>query len=136
MKNQMSVTPWQNNNSRSTTHKHWYVKPVYEQTFTTDELAEHIALDSGLERTTVNTIVAAVTKQIRELLCNGHPIRIPHLGLLKLGATSTGAATLEQFNANRNIKGLHIVLTPDKEIKQAISEMTFKKYVPVKKVSI
>ncbi|MCH5309197.1 MAG: hypothetical protein J1E58_04980 [Prevotella sp.] len=132
----LRVTPWQNNNDFTTGFGKWYMKAFYDKTFDVTELSEHISKDSGVERTLVAAIMQAVMKQVGELLCNGHPIRVPHLGILKLGVKSAGAPTLEEFNARTHIKNLYILLVPDMEIKQAIREMKFVKYVPERKKPI
>lgn len=132
----LRVTPWQNTNDFTTGFGKWYMRAFYNKALDVDELAEHISKDSGVERTLVASITQAVVKQVGELLCNGHPIRVPHLGMLKLGVSSAGAATLEEFNARTHIKNLHIVLVPDAEIKQAIRKMKFEKFIPERKKPI
>ena len=123
----LRVTPYQNNNSHSDAYGKWYMRAFYNQTLDVTELADHIARDSKVERSKVATITQAVMKQIGELLCNGHPIRVPHLGMLKLGVTSEGADSIQEFNARTAIKDLYIKLVPDTEIKKALRDMKFTK---------
>lgn len=122
------VVPTQNNNSYSSVYGQWFFRVFHNQPFDVVELAKHISNDSKVERAKVVSITQAVLKQIAELLCNGHPIRIPHLGMLKLGVSSKGADSIQEYNARTDIKDLHIVMVPDKEIKKALSEMKFIKY--------
>ncbi len=122
------VVPTQNNNSYSSVYGQWFFRVFHNQPFDVVELAKHISNDSKVERAKVVSITQAVLKQIAELLCNGHPIRIPHLGMLKLGVSSKGADSIQEYNARTDIKDLHIVMVPDKEIKQALREMKFIKY--------
>ena len=68
-----------------------------------------------------------ITRQIEELLCNGHPIRIPHLGLLRLGVNSKRTETVSKFNAGTAIKNVHLNLLPDQEIKDELQKMKFEK---------
>ena len=84
------VTPYQNNNTKSPSYAKWFFRVFHTQTIYDSDLEDHISLDSKVERSKVGIIDDAITKQIGELLCNGHPIRIPHLGLLKMSVNSKG----------------------------------------------
>lgn len=126
----LRVEPKQNHNEHSTAYGKWYFKAYYNQTLDVTELAAHIAKDSKVERSKVSMITNAIVKQMGELLCNGHPIRVPHLGILKLGVSSEGTDTVTEFNARTAIKDLHVMLVPDKEIKKALREMKFTKFIP------
>ena len=124
--------PYQNTNISSTAYGKWYFRPFYDQTLDVEELANQIMWDSKVERSKMQAVVAAVIKQIREHLCNGKPIRVPHLGLLKLGVSSKGVATVQEYNAGTDIKNLRILLYPDQEIKRELREMRYVKYIPPK----
>ncbi len=127
------ATPYQNKNTKSAAYGKWFFRIFHTQTIVDSDLEDHIAADSKVERSKVGIIDNAITKQIGELLCNGHPIRIPHLGLLKLSVNSEGALSVSEFNANKNIKNVHIILTPDAEIKAALNELKFEKFYYVMK---
>ena len=127
------VTPYQNKNTKSAAYGKWFFRIFHTQTIYDSDLEDHISLDSKVERSKVGIIDDAITKQIGELLCNGHPIRIPHLGLLKLSANSGGAASVSEFNAGHEIKNVHIVFTPDAEIKAELSTLKFEKFFYVMK---
>lgn len=124
--------PYQNTNISSTAYGKWYFRPFYDQTLDVEELANQIMMDSKVERSKIQAVVAAVIKQMREHLCNGKPIRVPHLGLLKLGVSSKGVATVQEYNAGTDIKNLRILLYPDQEIKRELREMRYVKYIPPK----
>lgn len=122
------VKPVQNNNSYSNAYGKWYMTPHLNATLSVEDLGYHISLDSGVERSKVAEITRAIVKQIDELLCNGHAIRIPHLGLLKLGVQSKGADTVTDFHAGKEIENLHLILKPDKEIKAELKNLKFEKF--------
>ena len=124
----IKVMPYQNNNPYSRAYRKWYMQTHLNVTLDVDELAYHISLDSNVERSRVSEVARAIVKQIDELLCNGHAIRIPHLGMLKLTAKSKGAEKVSEFNANREIEKLKLTLLPDKEIKQELKKIRFEKF--------
>ncbi len=124
----LRVKPYLNNNQYNSAYGKWFMMPHPNPTLDVEDLAYHISMDSGVERSKVAEITRAIVKQIDELLCNGHAIRIPHLGLLKLGVKSGGAETASGFKAGVNIKDIHLNLHPDKEIKAEIDNMRFEKF--------
>lgn len=121
------VTPYQNKNEQTSAYLKWFMRVQQNPTIDIDDLATHIANDSKIERSMVATINEAITRQIGELLCNGHPIRIPHLGLLKLGVNSSGTDTVTDYNAGRCVKNVHLVLRPDAEILEEMKRIKFEK---------
>lgn len=122
------VKPYKNNNEKSSAYGKWFMRVHLNTPFDVNDLADHIQSDSKVERTEVATTNSAVNKQIAELLCNGHPIRIPHLGMLKLGVSSKGTETVSEFNAGTDIKDIHIVLVLDPEIKKELKSLKFEKF--------
>ena len=124
----MRGKPYQNHNRNSQAYGKWFMRMLTYSTYDINEVSSHIASDSKLERTTVATTNSAVNRQIVELLCNGHPIRIPHLGMLKLGVRSKGTETVSDYNAGSDIQDVHLLLVPDKEIKAELRNLKFEKY--------
>lgn len=124
----IQVKPYKNNNEKSSAYGKWFMRVHFYSKVAFNILSEHIQKDSKVERAEVTTANSAVNKQVAELLCNGHPIRIPHLGILKLGVNSNGTETVSEFNAGTDIKGIHIVLVPDKEIKNELKNLQFEKF--------
>lgn len=126
------VTPYLNK-SKFLNEAKWYMRMYYEQKIDMKELIRHIELDSKVDSSIVEAVVSAIIRQMGELLCNGHPIRIPHFGLVKLGVNSEGVQSVKDYNAGRHVKNVHLTFKPDAEIKAALREIKFEKYVPVKK---
>ncbi|MBQ8064239.1 MAG: HU family DNA-binding protein [Prevotella sp.] len=132
----LKVKPVQNTNSKSPSYRKWYMRAHMNSTIDINDLAIHIADDSKVERSQVASVNNAIARQIGELLCNGHPIRIPHLGLLKLSSSSEGTATVEEYNAGKHMKGVRLAIVPDSEIKNELRNMRYEKYYDVTKTPI
>ena len=124
----IKVIPVQNMNTESVAYGKWYMKAKMDHTLSVNELESHILMDSKVERSQVSEIVRAILRQVNELLCNGHAIRIPHLGILKLGINSTGTDTVDEWNATNNITGIHVYLLPDQEIKDELARLHYEKF--------
>jgi hypothetical protein len=52
---------------------------------------------------------------------------------LKLSVSSSGTTTSEEYTAGSCIKNVHLVLVPDKEIKEALKKIKFRKVLIDKK---
>ena len=130
----MEVTPYQNKNDKMTkAYGKWFMRAKPYGVLSMEDLSNHISMDSKVERTMVSQIAKAVVKQMRELLMNGHPIRIPHLGLLKVQVSTEGTEVREAFNAGKHVKNAHLILVPTTEIKEEMRKMKFEKdYDPTK----
>ena len=130
----MRVTPYQNKNDKMVkAYGKWFMRAKPYGALSVEDLSNHIAMDSKVERTLVGEITKAVVKQMKELLMNGHPIRVPHLGLLKVQVSTEGAETKEEFNAGKHVKNAHLILVPTVEIKEEMRKMKFEKdYEPEK----
>ncbi len=131
----MNVTPYQNKNEKSDFYLYWYMRAALFPTIPNNELIDHIASDSRLDRSKVPVANSAVTKQVIELLCNGHPLTIPHIGTLKLSVRSKGTQTAEEYNAGKCITKVRLVLTPCKEIKDELKKMKYQKWYYTEKGS-
>ena len=120
---QIEIRKNMNSNSKSFGRYYGFVKPY--STMPVEELTEHIAADSKVEPAEVTEIMQALFKQIKQLVCNGHTIRIPRFGLLRLGISSTGADSFADYNAGKNVSGAHIVFVPTKKLKQEVAAVKF-----------
>lgn len=131
----IDVVPYRNNNEKSDQFHFWYFRAKLFPTIQNDELLNHIASDSKIERSKVPLVNSAILKQIVELLCNGHQLTIPHIGTLRLSVSSKGTESAEDYNAGQCITKVRLVLNPCKEIKNELKKMKFKKVYYTKKGS-
>lgn len=120
---QIEIRKNMNSNSKSFGRYYGYVKPY--STMPVEELTEHIAADSKVEPAEVTEIMQALFKQIKQLVCNGHTIKIPRFGSLRLGISSNGADSFAAYNAGQDVKGAHIVFTPTKELRMEVAAVKF-----------
>ena len=107
------------NNEKSTAYGQYYGRVAVLSTLNEVELGDLVAADSGVERSKVGVVMDAVFKQMKELLLNGHSIKVGELGTFRVFAKSKGAETVKKFNCNEHIKGLIIRLKEKEEIRNA-----------------
>ena len=104
---------------------HYIPKPFIYNTIDVSDLAEHIALDSHVERANIQVIVDSLIKQIREMVLNGHPIDVPHLGRFKPGLRSKQAYNELFFDINQS--SVKIMFQPSEELKKDLKSVRFEK---------
>ena len=83
----------------------------------------------------------AEAKQIKELVCNGHAIKVEGLGTFKIGVSSKGVSEAEiqerhpefdptkddirKYLSAKQIKKARLLFTPCEEIKEALRAVKF-----------
>ena len=104
------------------------------KSLTAKELAEHTAQDSRIEQASVEKVMDAIFKQIKEQLLNGHFIKLPGLGTLKIGvhpATDKdgksvgGAKTEKEYSCQKHLGGAHLLFQPSQDIKSELHAVKF-----------
>lgn len=81
-----------------------------------NDLDELISQDSQIERSEVAVVTDAICKQIKELVCNGHSIKVGTLGTFSLSLKSTHAAIAKNVKSE-NIKSARLLLRASQELK-------------------
>lgn len=106
--------------------KDFYIpKPYIYNTISMSDLATHIALDSQVERARVQVIIDSLLKQIQEMVMNGHPIDIPHLGRFKPALRSKQAINELYFDINQT--SVRVVFQPCRELKDDLKTVKLSK---------
>lgn len=99
--------------------------PYRYSTIKVEDLAEHISLDSRVERSKVAVITDSLIKQIREMVLNGHKITVPHLGSFKPRIKSKIADKVAEIDAaNFTAK---MLFTPSQELKNELKAVRLEK---------
>ena len=99
--------------------------PVRYSTISVEDLADHIAADSRVERSKVAVITDSLIKQIREMVLNGHKIEVPHLGSFKPKIKSQLAINPESVDATSF--SAKVRFTPSVELKRDLQAARIEK---------
>lgn len=132
----ITIKVYRNNNEKSSAYGKYYGRVAHTSVIDSTTLCLHAAMDSGIEESKIAVVYDAQQKQMKELLCNGHPINVPELGTFKLGVNSEGVTVADvqerypQFNPEtddirrylsaRQVKSAYILFTPCESIKSAL----------------
>lgn len=128
-------------NIKSAAYNKYYGRVSHNSTIEASTLCQHAAMDSGIEASEVAVVYDAVLKQIKELLCNGHPIKIGGFGTLKIGISSEGWSQedvkrrhpsfdpdkedIRKYLSARQVKEAYLLFTPCETIKAALRGIKF-----------
>lgn len=99
--------------------------PKRYSTISVEDLADHIASDSHVERSKVAVITDSLIKQIREMVLNGHSIKVPHLGTFKPKIKSELAPNPESIDASSFTA--KVTFTPSVELKRELQASRIEK---------
>lgn len=116
----------QNNRSGSKTEGKWYARASYdtEDIIDTKGLADKIAYATTVTDVDAEAVIKALCRFMREALIEGKRVRLTEFGTFKCGLRTSPADSAKEFNANSNVKGVHVIFQP-----YAVKDKTSGKYI-------
>lgn len=106
----------------------YVARPVRYSTIDVNDLADHIAADSRIERSKIAVITDSLIKQITEMVLNGHAISVPHLGTFSPKIKSKLAPTSTLIDANSFVAKVNF--RPSVELKRDLQSTRIEKITP------
>lgn len=79
----------------------YVIRPVRSSLIGKDELADMAARDSGLRREQIISVIASFEKQVTQLVCNGHHVKMGLLGNLAFTINAKATDTLADAGAEQ-----------------------------------
>jgi predicted histone-like DNA-binding protein len=104
--------------------KKWYANPVNAGKFTVKNFAKEIAGRSSLTRGDIENVLNNFLDELPTFLKLGLSVKLGDFGTLRLGLSSEGTATAEEFNATK-IKNVKVIFTPGTELKEGLNDIKF-----------
>jgi len=99
----------QDNRSNATNKGYWFARAVVENTLTLEDLARHMAdHNTPFSEGVIKGILTDMVNCIRELVLEGKAVKIPNLAIFSIGLKSTGAPTVKDFTAVKNITAFRL----------------------------
>lgn len=103
-----------------------YARPVKTGTKTVSSLSSDIADISSLSRGDINNVITNLVERIPKDLLEGNSVSLGELGTLRVSFSSEGVETEADFHTSK-IKGLKVIFTPGKLIKEELKKAKFGK---------
>ena len=88
----------------------WYARPVINETFDMDSLAQHMSKhNTPFSPGVIKGVLADMVTCVKELILDGKNVKLDNLAIFSVGIVSNGgAASAEEFSVSANIKGLKL----------------------------
>ncbi len=99
----------QDNRSNANNKGYWFARAVVENTLTLEDLARHMAdHNTPFSEGVIKGILTDMVNCIRELALEGKAVKIPNFAIFSIGLKSTGAPTVKDFTAVKNITAFRL----------------------------
>lgn len=91
----------------------YYATPQVSDNVSMDEFCRHIASHGSVySRADVQSVLAQAVDCLREMLLDGKQVSLGDLGSFRIGLSSKGTITAEDFNPLHHIKSVHVNWVP------------------------
>ena len=112
-----SVTGRPNPQEKGTPYK-YYASPQVSDNVSMAEFCKHIATHGSVySRADVQSVLAQAVDCLREMLLDGKQVSLGDLGSFKIGLSSKGTLTPEEFNPTHHIRSVHVNWSPGIQFK-------------------
>ena len=101
------------NENMTKCYQKWYAKPVYTETVSLTDIAELIQRNSTAKKSDAKAVLTEMVEVMTDCLQNSQRVKIEGLGAFKIGLSSRGADSEEDFNVNENVKSVRIIFQPE-----------------------
>ena len=109
-------------------YQKWYARPVYTGTIDLDAIAELIQRNSTAKKSDAKAVLTEMVEVISDALKSSQRVHIDGFGTFKIGISSRGADSPEDFTATENIRGCRVLFQPeittDSSTRKRIKKMT------------
>lgn len=117
-----SVTGRPNPQEKGTPPK-YYATPQVSDNVSMDEFCRHIASHGSVySRADVQSVLSQAVDCLREFLLDGKQVSLGDLGSFKIGLSSKGTLTADEFNPAIHVKSVHVNWNPGMEFKNLMGD--------------
>lgn len=107
-------------------YQKWYAHSVVTETVDLDYIAERIQRNCTAKKSDAKVVLTEMVEVIADCLKNSQRVKIDGFGAFKLGISSRGADSVQDFSVTENIKSVHIVFQPETNVDAATRKRTKK----------
>ena len=92
----------------------WYARMVPTTVVDTRQLAAIMQRNCTVKKSDILAVLDELVETMRDQLQDSKRVKLDGFGSFKIGLSSIGAATANEFSAANHIKGMHIVFSPER----------------------
>lgn len=104
---------YQNNNKSASGYRKWYARAVVTETMTTRQLAEIMQENCTVKRSDIEAVLRELVPTMTRAMQDSKRVKIDGLGSFKIGLKTKAAASAKEFNAQKNVRGMHVNFMPE-----------------------
>ena len=90
-----------------------YARPVVTETIDLDYIAERIQRNSTAKKSDAKAVLTEMVEVITDALQSSQRVKIDGFGAFKVGISSRGADSEEDYSAAEHVRGLRIIFQPE-----------------------
>ena len=91
----------------------WYARPVVTETIDLDYIAERIQRNSTAKKSDAKAVLTEMVEVITDALQSSQRVKIDGFGAFKVGISSRGADSEEDYSTAEHVRGLRIIFQPE-----------------------
>lgn len=96
----------------------WYARAAVEETYTLEQLAEHMASHgTPYSEGTINGVLTDMVDCIQELVLDGKAVKLPDLAIFSLGMNTLPADTAADWKPQTHVKRLKLAVHPTGDLR-------------------
>ena len=93
----------------------WFARPVYVDTIDLDGVAELIQRNSTAKKSDARAVLTEMVEVISDALKDSKRVKIDGFGTFKIGLSSRGADSVEDFSVAEHLRGARVLFQPETE---------------------
>ena len=94
----------------------WFGRAIHVGTLETEDIAEIMQRNCTLKKSDIKACIEELVETMTDKLQDSYSIKLNGLGIFKLGISSTGSLTAEDYSVSANVRGVHVNFTPEAHI--------------------
>ncbi len=121
--------------TRSTGTGLYYGRAVHPSTVTLETIAERIQRNCSMTKADVLAVLTEMVSVMTDELQNSNKVKLDGLGTFYIGLRTTGANTVEEFNANEHVQGFNVKFLAQAKKQNGVYVRTFTDGLKAQKAS-
>ena len=94
-------------------YQKWYARPVVTETIDLDYIAERIQRNSTAKKSDAKAVLTEMVEVITDALQSSQRVKIDGFGAFKVGLSSRGADSVEDYSPSEHVKSMRIIFQPE-----------------------
>ncbi len=104
---------FQDNRRNSLNNGKFYARAIHPGTIDTKGLAEIMQRNCTVKYSDILAVLAELSETMQTMLQNSMRVKLDGIGSFKIGLHTVAADTAKDFDANTNVKGMHVNFMPE-----------------------